>query len=36
VKHEKFYGIESALQFVTASSSVSNNGCKILKTFDTE
>lgn len=31
VKHEKFYDIESALRFVTASSSVSMNGCKILK-----
>ncbi|MFY9870451.1 MAG: hypothetical protein WAK17_12080 [Candidatus Nitrosopolaris sp.] len=31
MKHEKFYDIESALRFVTASSSVSMNGCKILK-----
>jgi hypothetical protein len=36
VKPERFYGIASALQFVTASSSVSNNGSKILRTSDTQ
>ncbi len=30
---KKFYDIESALRFVTASSSVSMNGCKILKSI---